>query len=288
MGEGLRGKRVFVTGGTGFIGSWLVRRLLKAGAEPHLLVRPGSSGARLSGLWGRIERHEGDIDEGASLASCVRICRPEIAFHLAKDRKDASFEKEAAATMRLAAILHGEAPGLKRWVRTALSVREAFGHGADAELCRAIIGRFALPLVTLELFQVYGPGQDAGDFPHSVMRGAGDLIQSRRKDSGSKDFVYVEDVARAYELAATRAGLEGDRFQIGSGELVDEGDVERLALRLMGVGERIPVAAQSGKRGHPADIKRSLQGLGWKPETSLEAGLSQMVKWLRAASPHGR
>lgn len=243
--KSLRGARVLVTGATGFIGSRLAARLHAAGAEVHLLARASSSGRKLGGLWETLPRHAADLSDAAALAAAVAACGPELVFHLAKEREGASFQKEAAATLRLAAALKARAPGLRRWVRTAHAVREDTGRGADAELCRAMEARFALPVVTLELYQVYGPGQDEKDFAE-VREGRG----------GAKDYVFVEDVVDAYERAALAPGVEGLRFEIGSGAVSGDG------------------------QGHPADIRAAKERLGWAPRTRLADGLAKTIEWL--------
>jgi nucleoside-diphosphate-sugar epimerase len=241
----LRGARVLVTGATGFIGSRLAARLHAAGAEVHILARASSGGRKLGALWDALPRHTADLGDAASLAAAAQACDPEVVFHLAKEREGAAFPKEAAATLRLAAALAARAPRLRRWVRTAHAVREDTGRGADAELCRAMAARFALPVVTLELFQVYGPGQDLKDF-----------AQLQEGRGGAKDLVFVDDVVDAYERAALAPGVEGLRFEIGSGAVSGTGP------------------------GHPADIRAAKERLGWAPRTRLADGWAKTIEWL--------
>ncbi len=274
----LAGRRVLVTGGTGFIGSAVVKRLAAAKAEIHLLVRKTSSPDRLGRLWDKVSRHIGDLGDAASLAACARKSRADFVIHLAKDREGSSFEKEAAATLRLAAVLHLELPRLVRWVRTAHSVRERFGPGADAELCAVIARKGAPPLVTLELFSVYGPGQEPGDFPSSVIREALAGRAPSDAEASWKDFVYVEDVAQAYELAALAPGVEGRAFQIGSGVLSSEAAVAALARRLIGGKKAVSRRPAGQPSGHPADISAARESLRWTPRTSLDDGVRQTIK----------
>lgn len=262
----LAGRRVLVTGASGFIGSALARRLLKEGCEVHLLVRPTSSPERLGPAWKRVTRHVGDLTDEASLAEAVRRARPELVFHLAKDRDGSSFEREAKATRRLAAALR-DAPDLRRWIRTAHS---AESRGADAALAGELRA-LGLPVVTLELFLVYGPGQDPHDFPASFLSPS----PPRRLSAAVKDFVYIADVVEAYRLAAAAPGVEGETIPVGTGRGRSEAEAARLLTRLKGL-EGASFETTGAGEGHPADPGPARRLLGWSPRVLLEQGLALM------------
>ena len=77
-------RRVLVTGGTGFVGANLVRRLLADGHEVHLLLRPGSATAwRLDGVARAVERHRAALEDRGAVERAVRRVKPEWIFHLA-------------------------------------------------------------------------------------------------------------------------------------------------------------------------------------------------------------
>jgi len=76
-------KRVIVTGGTGFIGANLTRRLLNEGHEIHLLVRPGYSPRRIQAIREDVHLHVIDLMDIESLRGVVRRIRPDWVFHLA-------------------------------------------------------------------------------------------------------------------------------------------------------------------------------------------------------------
>lgn len=84
--EAYRGKRVLVTGHTGFKGSWLCLRLLRAGASVcgyALAPRTPRDNFVLAGLATHLDHHEGDIRSAGDLTKVAQSFRPEIAFHLA-------------------------------------------------------------------------------------------------------------------------------------------------------------------------------------------------------------
>ncbi|PIR19503.1 MAG: hypothetical protein COV48_01625, partial [Elusimicrobia bacterium CG11_big_fil_rev_8_21_14_0_20_64_6] len=256
----LRGRRVLVTGATGFIGSALTRRLVRAGAQVHLLVRPTSSPEKLGSAWSRVTRQTGDITDDKTLASAVRAARPEIVFHLAKDRDGASFPREAEATMRLASALRAHAPQLRCWVRTA---HDACRREDESSLAKEV-SFLGLPVVTLDLHLVYGPGQDPVDFPRSVKEGA----RPRRLSGAIKDFVWIDDVVAAYLLAAGSPQALGLTIPIGTGRGRTEAEAAAILLRLLGSSEAPPAPDGPGA-GHPADPSLARRVLGWQPRVQL-------------------
>jgi dTDP-glucose 4,6-dehydratase len=252
----LKGARVLVTGAGGFIGSVVARRLVESGAQVSVMLRRDGPYDRLDGLKGRVSVVRGDLDDAASLAAAMKTASPEYVFHLAKDREASSFEKEAQASFRLGAALKAAAPGLKRLVRTAHAERGGFSRGADAAVAQALKARYGLPVVTLDLFLVYGPGMEKRDLTPAFVAAARTGTIAEPPGGGRKDFVFVEDVARAYLLAATAPGVEGASFQIGTGTAVGQG------------------------QGEPADPREAKKRLGWAPEVRLADGLAMTLQWL--------
>lgn len=273
----LRGRRVLVTGATGFIGGALARRLVRDRADVHILVRETSSPERLGSAWSRVTRHVGDISDEKSLLAAVRAARPEVVFHLAKERDGAIFAREADATMSLARALRAGAPSLKRLVRTAHSAPVR----ADDDALSAKVAALGLPCVTLELHLVYGPGQDKGDFPRSIKDGERPRILS----GAVKDFVWIDDVVEAYLLASHASGVEGLTIPIGTGQGRTEAGAAALMLRLIGSGDA-PPAADGQSSGHPADTTAARRLLLWSPRVLLEQGLARMISPASAKAPN--
>lgn len=278
--EVLKGARVLVTGATGFVGSRVAAALSRAGCELHLLVRAGADGRRLGALWERAARHVGDLEDMDSLKACARAARAAFVFHLAKGR-GWGFEREVAATIRLAGALRAEGKGLKRWIRTAHAAPEGAGRGADARLAATLGERYGLSVVTLELYQVYGPGDHEDRLLPGLARAA---LEGRAlpKLSGWKDFVFVDDAAEAY-LRAAEAGeaAAGQTFAVGSGTLVCEGEAAAILLKHLG----LPAARvrPGPARGHAADTATSAAVLGWRPRVTLKEGLAAVAREAREA-----
>ncbi len=145
---------------------------------------------------------------------------------------------------------------------------------------------YHIPFVALRYANVYGPRQDphgeagvVAIFTGRMLRGEpvtvnGDGCQTR-------DYVYVEDVARANLLALTSRAT--GPFNIGTGI---ETDVNTLArLLLAATGSRSPVRHGEAKPGEQrrsvVDPRRAAAELGWRPEVSLAEGLERTVAWFR-------
>src|SRR5206468_7811891 len=115
MREDLFETRALVTGGTGFLGSHLVRRLVSEGAEVHLLVRPTSSLTRLEDAARAVRCHPGDLLDLAGLRRLVTTLRPLKVFHLAAytdvartfDNADEVLEVNLRGTINLLRALEG-------------------------------------------------------------------------------------------------------------------------------------------------------------------------------------
>jgi nucleoside-diphosphate-sugar epimerase len=264
----LRGRRVLVTGASGFIGGALARRLINDRAVVHVLARPTSSLKALGPAAKKATRHDADLEDEKSLAAAVSAADPEVVFHLAKQRDGSTFAREASATLRLAKVLRERAPGLRRLVRTA---HDAPSREDDAALA-AKVRALGLPVVTLELYLVYGPGQPATDFPRNILGGA----RPRSASGAVKDFVWIGDVVEAYLLASHASGVEGLTIPVGTGQGRTEAEAAALALRLLGSTDAPPKADGPGA-GHPADPSLARRMLLWSPRVLLEQGLARMI-----------
>lgn len=157
-------------------------------------------------------------------------------------------------------------------------------------LCLVVGGAYEIPTVALRFFNVYGPHQALSN-PYSGVLAifAARLLNERpplifEDGEQRRDFVYAEDIAEACRLALQIDGAVGRSFNIGSGRTVTIKEVALLLADTLGVPIEPEITGECriGDVRHCfPDIGAARSVLGYQPQTQLEAGLVQLVNWLK-------
>jgi nucleoside-diphosphate-sugar epimerase len=307
------GRSFLVTGGAGFIGSHIVRRLVGAGARVRVLDNfTTGRRANLTDVAGRIELIEGDLVDAATVRRAIEGV--EYVLHLAAlasvpesvEQPERNFEvnfrgmhnlllaARDANVQRLvfssSAAVYGDhpAPHHEDLAPRSLSPYAAAKHSGE-QLCRSFTHVYGLPTVCLRYFNVFGPGQN----PHSGYAAAipqfiTALLEGKRPTiygdgRQSRDFVYVANVVEANLLACGTEAAIGGVFNIGAGG--ETNLLELLAILSELAGRQIePVFAASRVgdiRRSYGDITRALK-LGYQPRVGLAEGLRETFAWYGA------
>ncbi len=153
-------------------------------------------------------------------------------------------------------------------------------------------GAHDIPTVALRLFNVFGPGQALSNPYTGVLANFASRLASGKPalifEDGEqrRDFVHVEDVARAFRLAL-ESDVAGEVFNIGSGRAYTIRQVAELLAREMGRPDLAPEILNRARSGDIrncfADITKAREGLGFAPRRRLETDLYDFVKWVGAA-----
>jgi dTDP-L-rhamnose 4-epimerase len=164
-------------------------------------------------------------------------------------------------------------------------------------LCLMVGGAYDIPTVALRFFNVYGPHQALSN-PYSGVLAifASRLLNDRpplifEDGEQRRDFVYVDDVADACRLALISDAAIGRALNIGSGSPVTVKDAARLLADTLGVPIEPEITGECriGDVRHCfPDISEARAALGYRPRTTLAAGLQKLVRWLdgRVAVDH--
>lgn len=149
------------------------------------------------------------------------------------------------------------------------------------ELIRGYTRWTGLHAVCLRLFNPYGPGQRRGVVIADILAQIDQKVITLGDPRPKRDFIYVDDVVRAFDLAA-RSGLVGfEVLNIGSGQSIAIQDMAQKLKECAGSSARLafenrPRAAEI--QDVVADIRKARAALGWSPEISLEEGLKRLVQ----------
>jgi nucleoside-diphosphate-sugar epimerase len=309
-------KRVLLTGGTGFVGANLARRLLRDGHELHLLVRPGYQPWRIEEIRAEVQLHERHLHEVEAVSRLVSQIRPEWVFHLAAHGAyswqtdwEQMVQTNIQGTMSLlSACLK---TGFEAFVNTGSSSEYGFKDHAPAEsepiepnspyavtkaaatmFCRQAAQSQRAHVPTLRLYSVFGPYEDPGRLlPVLIMRGLSGEWPPLADPEVARDFVYVDDVVEACLLAATRRTPEwGPIYNVGTGVQTTLREAVAAARQVMGITAE-PVWNDMPNRRWDAkvwvsDNRKLREQLGWQPRRTFAEGLRLMRDWFRQAPPN--
>jgi UDP-N-acetylglucosamine/UDP-N-acetylgalactosamine 4-epimerase len=302
----LKGALVLVTGGAGFIGSHLVDDLLSRGAKVRVLDNLETGHIEnLAHVHDRIEFIQADIRQ---LQACQDACRSvDFVFHEAAlgsvprslELPAATILSNVSGTANIFTAARDQA--VKRVVYASsssvygsserLPKREgeeglplspyALSKHMDEELAEMFVRCYAMQIVGLRYFNVYGARQDPNGayaavipkFFTSCRQGEAPIIYGDGEQS--RDFTYVGDVVQANLTALLSSGGEGRAFNVGAGTRTTVNDLARAIAKATGFhGEAMHQAARSGDILHSiADTSRIHETFGWSASTTLDEGI---------------
>jgi CDP-glucose 4,6-dehydratase len=312
--------RALVTGARGFGGSWLAKVLLEEGHEVVSFDRDSgtTTGLALQGIDGEVADVVGDLRDGEALVRTLRDNEVELVFHLAAQaivgEANASpvptFEANIEGTWKLLeACREGEvervvvassdkAYGAQKELpyREDAPLQPTFPYDvskAAADLiARSYWHTFELPVAVTRFANLYGGGDR--NFSRLIPEAATAVLDGRRpviRSDGTpeRDFLYVEDVARAYLAIAVALGEgrgAGEAFNAGWGKPNSVREVVDLICELAG-SELEPEIRGSGNPAGEIDRQylestKIRELTGWEPQVDLREGLERTLEWYRA------
>jgi len=309
-------ERHVVTGGAGFIGSTLIRKLLEQGRSVEVIdnLLTGHE-HNLEEVRDRIRFHRVDIRDAAALVPLLK--NADVVYHLAAipsvprsiDQPVPSHEVNIDGTFNVFRAAAGG--GVRRVIYAASS--SGYGDSETLPKVESMVARpkspyavqklvgeyyasvfhscFGLETVALRFFNVYGPRQD----PTSQYSGVLSLFMKHLlarthptifgDGEQSRDFTYVEDVAALCIQAAGAPGAAGKMYNAGNGGRYTLNFLWSLLQQMEGV--EIPAKfgpSRSGDVRHSmADTTAAKADLGHAPQFTIEEGLKRTLEWYRQA-----
>ena len=295
--EQLSGKKVLITGASGFLGSHLCERLCENNVEIHAISRTERTSHRNSLQWwhGNME----DIEVAQHLFHTIK---PDVVFHLSGMVTGAAgaelvlptFNSLLVSTVnvltvaaktgcdRVISIASLEEPESGQNEATPISPYAA-AKWASSAYSRMFHQLYQTPIVLVRPFMTYGPGQNVHKIIPSVTLS---LLQSEapKLASGQRqvDWIYIDDVISGMLAAAQVPHVEGCTFDLGSGALVSIRSVVQQLTNLVNPQIEPLFGALPDRpveKVRVANTAYTYDKLKWQPVTSLETGLEHTVNW---------
>ena len=314
-----RDRSVFVSGGTGLLGSWLVKQLIDAGANVVCLVRdwvPQSELVRSRRIE-QVNTVRGDIIDRELIERTLGEYEVEVVFHLAAQTIVGIANRNPVSTFstniegtwnlleacrrspKVASIVvassdkaYGDQESLPYNETMPLQGRHPYDVSKS---CADLIAQtyavsYNLPVAITRCGNFYGGGdlnwnRVVPGTIRSVIRGERPIVRS--DGNFVRDYFYIEDGAAAYMLLAERlafdAALRGQAFNFSNESQVSVIEMVDLILRKMSSSLRPEVLNQASNeiRHQYLSAERARTVLDWRPQFTLESGLERTLAWYR-------
>ena len=306
----ITGRKVLVTGGTGFLGSHLVERLAALGADVTAAdIEVTMRLEKLPAADMPITRCTLDLVSDDVEGFMVKG-RFDAVFHLAAsahvaasvDNPRHDFESNVLATLNLLEAVRKVSPSTTILYTSSVVVYQGGGpeliteddptvprspYGVSKLAAERYINVYAhmygMKTAIARLFSVFGPrlrkqiiyemmGRLAKKPKTLTLRGSGKEM---------RDFTYVADVVDALLLICERSPMGGEAYNLASGRPVTVQDLARLIAETMGLSPEIRFsgATTSGDTSHWFANTQRINSLGYKPRVGLAEGLQHTVDW---------
>jgi len=309
--------RYVVTGGAGFIGSAIVRALLREGARRIVVIDNLLTGheSNLEEVRGSIDFQRADIREYEEIAPLIRGAA--VVFHEAAipsvprsiEEPVPSHDVNITGTFNVLRAAHLGQAGRVVYAASSSAYGDtevlpkveamtpqpkspyALQKLVGEHYCRIFSEVYGVDAVSLRYFNVYGPRQDPSSPYSGVLSLFMKAVLERRSPTifgdgeQSRDFTYVEDVARLNLLAARARGVTGRVYNGGNGGRITLNQAWALLQKLEGVS--IPAVYGPPRAGDvrhsQADTAAAARDLGYAPRYSFEEGMRSTLDWYQAA-----
>lgn len=316
-----KGKSVFVTGGNGFLGGWLVNSLVKKGANVTCLIRDTivNSNLQLLGISDKLNVVYGAVEDYYAVERGMNEFEAELCFHLAAQAivgtanksPISTFETNVRGTWNVLEACrqlgvkrtivassdkaygeHKKLPYKEEFCLNGLTPYEASKNCTDI-LARTYAKTYGLPIAVTRCGNIYGGGdlnwsRIIPGTIRSVLNNECPIIRS--DGTLIRDYIYVPDVVNAYVTIAEqldRKEVTGEAFNLGTKTPVS---VLELVKKIITQTQKklepqILNEAKNEIQAQYLDWAKAKRILGWEPKHNLDEGLKETLQWYRDFFP---
>lgn len=300
--------KILVTGGSGFIGSHLVKALIEKKTKPVVLLRKNSNLWRLQDVLNKIEVIHCDLENKNQVKQVITKIKPQTIYNLASygvNNKQKDFEKiknsnldatiglvEACANVGFKHFIQAgscfEYGSVDKRINEKTPLRPETDYSvfkaAGTLYCQKKAIADKLPITILRPFTAFGPFEDRARLIPTLILNA---INNQRPKLSSprpvRNFIYVKDIARAFLAVTGKKITFGEIYNVCVNQdysienLVEQiGKIKKSPLQ--------PIYDKNLMRSYESTVWKASyskinKAVGWKPEHSLRQGLAETYNW---------
>jgi nucleoside-diphosphate-sugar epimerase len=295
--------RVLITGGAGFIGNSLARKLISEEKGVGLLIRKKSKIGRVSELKNQFTYLGGDLRDKGSLKRAISEYRPEMIYHFAAYGNFPKFQKneemilstnvggiinlvDAAKGVPILNFGSSSEYGIKEKPMTEETNCNPNNYYGKTKLMQTLYCQ-SKGIPTLRFFSVYGPLQKKTQLIPTIID-----AKIKGKDlhliDSVRDYVFIDDALHAIEKATEKYdSIKGEIFNLGTGNQITVKEIMEKIQEINATEIKInwdfnPV--QEEPKTWVADISKIKKYLGWEPSTKISKGLLETYNWMEDQS----
>lgn len=305
----LRGEKVFLTGATGFIGSHLLKRLIREECDVHISIRQESELWRIEGVIDKCNCHIIDLTDFYHVKRTIDEIKPKIIYHLAAygvDYRQNNLYQAVNTNINASINLFesfNENNGL-RFIYTGTCLEYGPKEGSISEddlsnpislygitkssavnLLSLMSRQTSRSLIVLRPFGIFGEYEGLHKFfPQLIHKlNNGDKVFLTRGEQ-IRDYLYIDDLIDAFIKSVNSPLINASEvFNIGSGNGISIRDIALMVARKMEVNESLLQFGTLPYRSDElmysvADVIKAKRFFHWEPETPLEEGIENMVR----------
>ena len=286
----INGKRIVVTGSSGFVGRHLVEELKRHKVDVVTLI--DKNGDRIDVRdWRKIK----DIIDGREIVYHL-AAKTYVPFSFKNPRE--TYDVNVLGTLNIlelcrlrdvkkivfaSSYLYGQPQYLPIDEKHPVHPTNPYARSKvlDENLCKAYYEDYGLKCVILRTFNIYGEGQNENFLIPSILKQIANGRIELQDPEPKRDFLYMGDAVNAYIKAGEYTGSDFEIFNIGSGVSYS---VNEIVTQVLGILKQNVIVNYRYERREKeimnvvADIKKAKEKLGWEPKVDINEGLSQLFR----------